>query len=136
MIMVNAEPIHFIGAAISIALFYQSYRLVKKRKESVFEFLLWATFGTILLVLSISSAVTVLGVLEGVRNLLYLLGFESGRDGIFVLAILGLLLMLFYTYVNVKTNRKDLYDMNQEVALLKYELQKRESTDVAENDDD
>lgn len=134
--MINAEPIHFIGAIISIALFYQSYRLVKKRKESVFEFLLWASFGTVLLILSISSAVTVLGVFDAFRYLLYLLGFESGRDGIFVLAILGLLLMLFYTYVNVKTNRKDLYDLNQEVALLQYELQQNESTEVAEIDDD
>lgn len=132
--MAIIAPIHLIGILISIALFYQSVRLVRKGKESVFEFLLWSGFGLALLILSLGSSVTVLGVLDALSFVLSLLGFTSGRDGVFVLAILGLLLMLFYTYVNSKTNRKHLYDLNQEVALLRQEIRELEQDDRADSE--
>jgi len=127
MTVTDLAPIHVIGFLISLALFYQSTRLLSKGKENVFEFLLWIGFGVGILVLSIGSSVTVLGVLDKIQFLLEILGFQSGQDGIFVLAILGLLLMLFYTYINAKTNRQDIYNLNQELALLRYELQQQDN---------
>lgn len=119
--MVKLAPIHLTGAVISIALMYQSFRLVRKRKESVLEFLLWSGFGMALLVLSLSSAVTVQGTLNYLEKFLAAFGFKTGVNGVFTLAILGILLMLFYTYVNTKTNRKIIFDLNQELALFRYE---------------
>jgi hypothetical protein len=118
--MFDLAPINLIGIGISLALFYQGRRLVQKRKESVFEFLMWSGFGAILFVLSVSNAVTAVGVIDELSYILGLLGFHSGRDGIFVLSILALLLMLFYTYVNAKTNRQMIYDLNQNLALAEY----------------
>lgn len=120
--MLDLDPINFIGATIALALLYQSVRLVRKRKESVFEFLLWAGFGGALLVFSLAQTVTVLGAFDTISVLLEWLGFNGGLDGVFALAILGLMLLLFYTYVNAKTNRQKLYDMNQEIALLEYQM--------------
>lgn len=123
--MLDLDPINFIGAGIALALLYQSVRLVRKRKESVFEFLLWAGFGGALLVFSLAQTVTVLGAFDAIGIMLEWLGFNGGLDGVFALAILGLLLLLFYTYVNAKTNRKHLYDLNQEIALMRFERRNR-----------
>jgi len=116
-------PIHLIGIAVSVVLFYQSVRLVRKQKESVFEFLLWTGFGAAILVLSLGQLLTISGLLEGLSFLLSLLGFQTGTNGIFTLAILGLLLLLFYTYNNAKTNRQKIADMNQELSLLEYQVE-------------
>jgi len=119
-------PIHLIGIAVSVALMYQSLRLVRKQKESVFEFLLWSGFGLGIFVLSLGQLLTVTGLLDGLGFILGLLGFQTGTNGIFTLAILGLLLMLFYTYVNVKTNRQRIADLNQEVSILEYQIKQYE----------
>jgi hypothetical protein len=116
-------PIHLIGIAVSVALFYQSIRLVRKQKESVFEFLLWTGFGAAIFVLSLGQLLTISGLLEGLSFLLSLLGFQTGTNGIFTLAILGLLLLLYYTYNNAKTNRQKIADMNQELSLLEYQME-------------
>lgn len=125
--MLSMELIHVIGLLISVVLFYQSINLLQKQKESVFEFLLWSGFGATLLLLSLGSSVTVMGTLDFVSYVLSLLGFRSGTNGIFVLSILSLLLMLFYTYVNAKNNRKEIYDLNQELALLRHEYESEQS---------
>ena len=119
-------PIHLIGIAVSVALIYQSFRLVRKQKESVFEFLLWSGFGLGIFVLSLGQLLTIMGLLNRLEFTLGLLGFQTGTNGIFTLAILGLLLMLFYTYVNVKTNRQKIADLNQEVSILEYQIRQYE----------
>lgn len=128
--MTAFDPIHLIGVLVAVALFYQSIQLVQKRKESVLEFLLWTGMGGVILILSVSSAVTVLGILDAIQVILAAMGFQSGRDGVFVLAILSLLLLLFYTYINAKTNRKELADLNQEIALLRFECRKQRENDT------
>lgn len=115
--MATFQIIDIIGLGVSIALFYQSVRLVRKRKESVFEFLLWISFGTILFTLSLGSFVNLIDLLNFFEWVLSLIGFESGRIGLLVLANLALMMMLFYTYINTKSNRKMIYDLNQRVAL-------------------
>jgi hypothetical protein len=116
-------PIHLIGIAVSVALFYQSVRLVRKQTESVFEFLLWTGFGAAIVVLSLGQLLTITRLLEVLSFLLSLLGFQTGTNGIFTIAILGLLLLLYYTYNNAKTNRQKIADMNQELSLLEYQMQ-------------
>lgn len=111
------KPIHILGMILALAMFYQSFRLVRTRKGSIFEFLLWCSFGAVLFALSLGNAVTLLGVYEAVRVILAVLGFRSGITGLLVLSNLALLMMLFYTFVKVKTNRKHIYDLNQEIAL-------------------
>lgn len=131
--MAPFDLIHIIGVLVAVALFYQSIQLVQKRKESVFEFLMWTGMGSAILILSVSSAVTVLGILDTIQVILSVLGFQSGRDGIFVLSLLSLLLLIFYTYVNAKTNRKQLNDLNQEIAILRYEVNETQKSDLNES---
>ena len=121
MIAGTLRPIHLIGIVFAVALLYQSIRLVRKRKGTVFEFLLWSSFGTFLLLLSLGDLVTLLGVYQVVSTTLGLLGFGSGVTGLLVISNLSLLMMLFYTFVKVKTNRKQIYDLNQEIALVELE---------------
>ncbi|MEA5388518.1 DUF2304 domain-containing protein [Haloarculaceae archaeon H-GB11] len=128
--MFKFDPIHAIGIIISLALFYQSARLVRKRKESVFEFLLWMSFGVVLFSLAVGSAIKTVSMREQVQKIFNFVGFSSGFEGLFALAILGLLLMLFYTYINAKTNRNKLYDLNQELALLRYEVEKSQGDEI------
>ena len=123
--MVEFHLINLIGIAISLALFYQSLRLVRKRKESVLEFLMWTSFGVILFVLSFGNVVTVLDITNFFGNILGFLGFNSGRIGLLVLANLGLLMLLFYTYINTKTNRQMIYDLNQQLSLYESEKEDR-----------
>jgi len=119
-------PIHIIGIAVAMALLYQSVRLVRKQKESVFEFLLWSGFGLGIFVLSLGQLLTISGILDTLKVMLGWLGFETGTNGVFTLAFLGLLLLLFYTYVNAKTNRQKIADLNQEISILEYQLRQTE----------
>ena len=121
MISGIVRPIHLIGIVFAVALLYQSIRLVRKRKGTVFEFLLWSSFGIFLLLLSLGDLVTLLGIYELISTTLRLLGFGSGVTGLLVISNLSLLMMLFYTFVKVKTNRKQIYDLNQEIALVELE---------------
>jgi len=121
-------PIHLIGIAVSMVLMYQSVRLVRKQKESIFEFLLWSGFGLGIFILSLGQLLTISGILDSLNIMLGVLGFETGTNGIFTLSILGLLLLLFYTYVNAKTNRQKIADLNQELSILEYQLKQSERT--------
>lgn len=119
--MYGIAPIHVLGIIVSVGLLYQSYQLVRRGKEDVSEFLLWAGFGVAIFVFSLGQIVTITGVLAFINDGLSFLGFQSGTNGIFTLAILGILLLLFYTYVNAKSNERKLADLNQQIALLQYE---------------
>lgn len=122
-------PIHVVGVVAGLALLYQSYRLVSDRKEGVFEFLLWAGFGVALLVISIGSAITTVDLLGGLEGGMALLGFESGPESVLFVSNLLLLFLVFYSYVQLVESRKQLSDLNQELALLRYDLDQRTDDD-------
>jgi hypothetical protein len=121
MIPIGLRPIHVIGMVLALTMFYQSFRLVQSGKGSIFEFLLWSCFGAVLFALSLGDVVTLLRVYEAIEVVLAVLGFGSGLTGLLVLSNLALLMMLFYMFVKVKTNRKELYDLNQEIALNRFD---------------
>jgi hypothetical protein len=121
----SLAPIHVIGVLAGLALLFQSHRLASDRKEGVFEFLLWVGFGVGLLVVSVGSALTNVDLLGGLENALGLLGFASETDSVFFISNLLLLFVVFYTYVQLVESRKQLSDLNQEIALLRYDLEQR-----------
>ncbi|QSG08339.1 DUF2304 domain-containing protein [Halapricum desulfuricans] len=125
MIGFELAPIHGIGAVAGLALLYQSYRLVAARKGSVFEFLLWAGFGIGLLAISVGSALKSVDLLYALEGTLSALGFGPGTDSIFFVSNLLLLFVVFYTYVQLVESRRRLSDLNQELALLRYDLEQR-----------
>ncbi|QSG05236.1 DUF2304 domain-containing protein [Halapricum desulfuricans] len=125
MIGLELSPIHGIGVVAGLALLYQSYRLVAARKGSVFEFLLWAGFGIGLLAISIGSALKSVDLLDALEGTLSALGFGPGTDSIFFVSNLLLLFVVFYTYVQLVESRRRLSDLNQELALLRYDLEQR-----------
>lgn len=132
---VALSPIHVIGVVASVALLYQSYRLARSHKEGLFEFLLWTGFGVALLVLSVGSALTSVDVLQIIENGLALLGFNVGRDSVFYVSNLLLLFLVFYMYTLVAESRQQLSDLNQELALLRYEMERDASGDRDHSED-
>jgi hypothetical protein len=123
---VELAPIHVIGFLAGLLLVYQSVSLVRERKEGLFEFLLWAGFGVGLLAISMGSALTSVDVLAVLEGLLATLGFDVGRDSLFLVGNLVLLFLVFYTYVQLIESRKRLAELTQELALVQYELDQRE----------
>lgn len=121
------SPIHVIGVLAGLALLYQSIRLVRDRKESIFEFLVWSGFGVGLLALSVGSALESVDVLDTVETLLSTLGFNIGRISILFVSNLLLLFLVFYAYTQIVESRKQLSDLNQEVAILRYEMENQRS---------
>jgi hypothetical protein len=119
------SPIHVIGIVAGLLLLFQSYRLVNERKEGIFEFLLWAGFGIGLLVVSIGSALTTVDLLGILERGSVLLGFAGGTESIFFVSNLLLLFIVFYIYTQLVESRKQLSDLNQELALLRYDLDQR-----------
>lgn len=125
--MYNIQAIHVIGVVVSLGLIYQSYRLVRKRRESILEFLMWAGSGVFLLAVSVDGARETGGLVVRFDGILRALGLSSGFQGVLGLTVLALFLLIFYTYVNTKNNKKEIYDMSQEIALLEYELNRTDS---------
>ncbi|MFW5978130.1 MAG: DUF2304 domain-containing protein [Halohasta sp.] len=123
--MFELSPIHGIGIVAGLALLYQSYRLVAARKGGVFEFLLWAGFGIGLLVISVGSALETVDLLNALEGALSTLGFGRGPESIFFVSNLLLLFLVFYTYVQLVESRRQLSDLNQELALLRYDFEQR-----------
>jgi hypothetical protein len=123
------SAIHVIGIVAGLALLFQSYRLVNDRKEGIFEFLLWAGFGVGLLVISIGSALTTVDLLGQIERGLGVLGFSEGPESVFFVSNLLLLFIVFYTYTQLVESRKQLSDLNQELALLRYDLDQRTRDD-------
>lgn len=119
------SPIHVIGVGAGLALLYKSILLVRQRKEGIFEFLLWAGFGVALLAISVGSALSTVNVLGALVGALGALGLNVGLASISFLANLALLFVVFYTYVQLVESRRQLSDLAQEVALLRYEFDQR-----------
>jgi len=134
MSSLSVSPIHVVGVLAGLALLYRSVTLVRARTESVGAFLLWAGFGVGLLVFTIGSAITTIDMLESVAGLLGLLGFNIGLDGVLLSANLLLLFLIFYAYTTMAENRRQLYDLTQDVALLRYELDQSRSRGEPESD--
>lgn len=125
--MIVIEPFHFVGATVSLLLFYQSLRLVKTRKENLFEFLVWVTFGVGILLYTVASALEGVELLGHINGLVTALGFGNEWRGLFAISIVALYLVVFYTYTLVKTTDRRLADLQQEIALLRYELEESRS---------
>lgn len=127
--MIDLEPFHYVAVAVSVLLFYQSVRLVRTRKENLFEFLVWVSFGVGILLYSIASAVESIELLGYFNGTLRSLGFGNEWRGLFAISIVALYLVVFYTYTIVKTTDRRMADLQQEIALLRYELE-RDREDV------
>jgi len=133
--MVEVVPIHVIGLAVSLLLLYQSVRLVRSHRENIFEFVMWAFFGTVLLVYTVARMVTSVNVIENINAFLRSLGFGTGERGLLVLSVISLFLIVFYTYTMAKTYHREMTDLQQELAIVRYEIEQLRD-DVAESDPD
>jgi hypothetical protein len=129
-------PIDLIGILVSVLLIFKGISLVRNKNENVFEFLLWMSLGSVLLILSLSSAITVIDTIDVILSGLWILGFKSGVNGIFLLTNLVLLALLFYTYSNIKSNEQKISNIHQEIALKEYELSNEFNTPDVGTDDD
>lgn len=120
--MVTVTPIDVLGLFLALILFYKSYRLLHQGKESILEFLFWTGFGTGILLLVIGNVSQEIPLLEFAHSISAGLGFERGVNGILVVAILSLLMMVFHMYIQIKDQKKKMYDLDREFALLQYQL--------------
>lgn len=134
--MVEIVPIHVIGLAVSLLLLYQSVRLVRSHRENIFEFVMWAFFGTVLLVYTVARMVTTVDVIDEINRFLKSLGFGSGERGLLVLSVISLFLIVFYTYTMVKTYYREMTDLQQELAIARYEIEQLSDERAARREPD
>lgn len=129
--MLAIEPVHVIGVAVSFVLIYQSVALVRTRRENILEFLLWVAFGTGLLVYTVASMLSTLDTYDAINAFLRSLGFGTGERGLLFLSVITLFLLVLYTYTMLKTNRREITDLQQNVAVLRHEIERLEGADDA-----
>lgn len=132
--MVAFTPIDAIGLSLALILLYKSYRLLNQGKESVLEFLFWSGFGTAMLLLVIGNISQETPLIQFAHSFSTELGFESGVNGVLVVAILSLLMIVFHTYIQVKNQRKKMYDLDRELALIQYQLDQKQKEQDADSE--
>ncbi|MEE8401452.1 MAG: DUF2304 domain-containing protein [Candidatus Hydrothermarchaeaceae archaeon] len=108
--------IQVVGLLVGLMFLYQSYRLVKEKKEDVGGFLLWSTVGAGVIVVSIHP-----GVFD---YLLTILQMKERPFAIFTVGILVAYLLLFQTFKLLRTLSENVSKLNESMSILRYEMEK------------
>lgn len=109
--------INIIGILFGIYFLFKSYLLVKKKKEDVKQFLLWALIGIIMLILAVYPKLADIA--------LKLLNMEERINAIFAIGILLSILLIFNLNNQIEKMDSQMSKLNEEIALLKYREKKR-----------
>jgi hypothetical protein len=109
--------INAAGFVIGCYFLLRSYLLIKGKKEDVTDFLLWSIIGVSLLVLSVFPQVG--------DALAAYLDIKTRTNTIFALAIFLLYLILFRMNTLNRNLDKQISSLNEEIALLKHELERK-----------
>ena len=104
--------IQLFGVIIGLYFLQKSFKLVKDKKESLFEFFLWSFLGVAIILTSIFP--------NRIVNVLGIFGAEKNLNALFVLAILTLFFLIFYTFKLNRNMMKMISRLNEEISILKY----------------
>ncbi len=118
--------VNVVGLAVGLYFLVQSYRLVRRREEDVFSFLIWLIVGTALVVVSLFP-----GVADYVMTLL---GMEMRAYTIFTLGILLAYVLMFQLFRLIWRLNRSLSKLNEELSLLKALHEKGEAYEEPSNE--
>ncbi len=106
--------IQIIGVLVGLYFLFKSTKLIKERKESIYEFFLWIFLGVALIFTSLwpNFVVRFLGIF----------GAEKNLNALFILAILILFFLIFYTFKLNRNMLKMISKLNEELSLIKYKI--------------
>ncbi|HUV42524.1 MAG TPA: DUF2304 domain-containing protein [Patescibacteria group bacterium] len=95
----------------------KTFVLIRKKRETLFEFFLWSGLGLALIIFS---------AFPGLTNLLSrFLGTTKTTNAIFLLAILTLLFLNFFIFKLVRNLHYDVSKLNEELSVLKSQQDKQ-----------
>lgn len=103
--------VNVVGLAVGLYFLVQSYRLVRRREEDVFSFLIWLIVGTALVVVSLLPSVA--------DYVMTLLGMEMRAYTIFTLGILLAYVLMFQLFRLIWRLNRSISKLNEELSLLK-----------------
>lgn len=108
--------IQLIGLFIGIFFIYQSYRLVKEKKEDVESLLMWSVVGAGFIIVSIYP-----GIFD------YALGILQMRQRPFAIFTIGILIayvILFQMFKLIRTINENISKLNENMAVLRYDVER------------
>lgn len=110
--------IQIIGVLIGLFFLYQSYRMVKDKKEDVWGFILWVFIG---------SSIALISIFPDILD--YLLGIvqmQIRAYAIFTLGILFAYFLLFQLFRVIRTLNENMSKFNENLSILRYEIEEHE----------
>lgn len=113
--------INVAGFLLGCYFLLRSYFLIKEKKEEVQDFFVWSIIGISLIVLSAAPQIA--------DALATYLDIRTRASTIFALAICLLYLILFRMHTLNRSLDRQISVLNEEVAVLKHELEKQISTE-------
>ena len=105
-----------LAILIGVYLIHKTIVLVRRRRENLFEFLLWSSLGLALIIFSLFPSLT--------DYLSELLGTSKGTNAIFLLAILILFFISFFVFKTTRNLHHNVSKLNEEISVLKSALKK------------
>ena len=110
-----------LGILTGFYFLYKTLILVRKKRESLFEFTLWTGLGLALVLFSLFPKLTDL--------LSRFLGTTKGTNAIFLLAILLLLFLVFWIFKIVRNLHHDVSKLNEEISVFKSRFNNEQKQD-------
>ena len=105
--------INIIAFLLGIFLIYKSYRLVKSKREDLFDFFLWTFIGIGLVITSV--------YLDIVNYVLGFMNMTSRVNFLFSFSALLSLFLIFMLFKEIRNLEKKQSRLNEVISIIKYE---------------
>lgn len=125
------EPISVLGVVIGLAVLYHTYT-VASSGDSVLDFLLTACLGGVVVLYSGVDALSMSNTIGTFEAGLAVLGFDGRGTTTLTISNVLLLIAVLYVYLRLQGSEKEISNLNQEIALLRFEIDRKteNSTDT------
>ena len=111
-----ARLIQIIAFLLGVFFIYKSYKLVKNKREDIYEFFLWVVIGVFLVVLSIDINI--------IDTVLIFMNMSSRENLVFGFGVLISLFLIFMLFKEIKNLELKISELNESVAKKKYREEK------------
>lgn len=118
--------VNILGIVVGAYFIYRAYTLVKAEEEDVLNFLIWLVIG---------SGLVVAGSVPAVFNFIMdILGMQRRAYAMFSVGIFVAYLLLFRLSYNLRSLKRDISKLNEDISLLKERIDTSNSDKVSDND--
>ena len=109
--------IQIVGVFVGLFFLYQSYRMVKSKKEDIPEFFFWNFLGVVIIAVSLFP--------ETIDYLLGILQMKERVYAIFTIGILVSYIILFQLFKYFRNINSNISKLNENLSIMKYEMEKK-----------